>query len=72
MSFKNQGERKIVKNMEIGSYVVVTNKDCNLFRRRCRVVKVLVAGNEKRIELYSEGLEEREIIKVMDCEKSKF
>lgn len=72
MSFKNQGERKIVKNMEIGSYVVVTNKDCNLFGRRCRVEKVMIDGDEKWIELYSEGLEEREIVKVTDCEKSKF
>lgn len=58
--------------MEIGSYVVVTNKDCNLYRRRCRVVGVLVKDGAELIELYSEGLEEKEIIKVTDCELSKF
>lgn len=49
--------------MDIGSYVTVTNKDCNLFRRRCRVVSVIADGDAERIELYSEGLEEKEIVK---------
>lgn len=65
----NRGRCRV---MDIGRYVIVTNKDCNLFRRRCRVVSVIEDGYAERIELYSEGLEEKEVVKASDCEVSKF
>lgn len=62
------GERE----MEIGSYVLVTNKDCNLYRRRSKVVRKFVDNGTTYFELYSEGLEESEIVPATDCEAAKF
>lgn len=58
--------------MEIGSYVLVTNKECNLYRRRSKVVRSFVEEGVTYLELYSEGLEESEIVIASDCEAAKF
>lgn len=58
--------------MEIGSYVLVINKDCNLYRRRSKVIRKFVEEGTAYLELYSEGLEESEIVSAADCECAKF
>lgn len=58
--------------MEIGSYVLVTNKKCNLYRRRSKVVRSFVDEGVAYLELYSEWLEEGEIVPATDCETAIF
>ena len=58
--------------MKIGSYVLVTNKECNLYRRRSKIVRSFVDEGVNYLELYSEGLEESEIVPATDCEAAKF
>lgn len=58
--------------MKIGSYVLVTNKECNLYRRLSKVVRSFVDKGVAYPELYSEGLEEGEIVPAADCETAMF
>lgn len=41
--------------MKIDDYVLVTKKDSELYRRRCRIIEITEDGKYK---VYSEGLDE--------------
>ena len=43
--------------MNIGDFVIVINKEKNLYRRRCKVVSIDECSNGTRYLVYSEGLE---------------
>ncbi|MDY5045503.1 hypothetical protein [Phascolarctobacterium sp.] len=55
--------------MKIDDYVLVTKKDSELYRRRCQIIKVTDDGKYK---VYSEGLEQDEVLPESDLEPSKF
>lgn len=56
----------------IGNYVYVTNAEKNLYRRRCRITKILEEGETTMYLVYSEGLEEDELMQAEDMEISKY
>lgn len=56
----------------IGNYVYVTNPDKNLYRRRCRITKIIEDGSTVKYLVYSEGLEEDELMTAEDMEPSKY
>lgn len=58
--------------MNIGSFVLVTNKNKNLYRRRCRIVDIIEEGNIKKYMVYSEGLDEEELMLAVDIEVSQY
>ena len=55
--------------MRVGEYVLVTKKDSDLYRRRCRIIEITEDGKYK---VYSEGLEQEEWLDANDVEKSKW
>lgn len=58
--------------LNIGNYVYVTNAEKNLYRRRCRITKIIEEGETTMYLVYSEGLEEDEIMSREDMEPSKY
>lgn len=44
--------------MKLNDYVVVTKKDSDLYRRRCQIIAV----EGDKYTVYSEGLEEQDIL----------
>lgn len=58
--------------MNIGNFVLVTNKDRNLYRRRCRITDIIKEGDTTKYLVYSEGLDETELLPVEDLEVSQF
>lgn len=58
--------------MNIGDFVIVINKEKNLYRRRCKVVSIDECSNGTRYLVYSEGLEEEELLEKTDFKVSKF
>ena len=54
--------------MKLNDYVMVTKKDSILYRRRCQVIAV---DGDKYI-VYSEGLEEQEILEAGCLQPSKW
>ena len=55
--------------MKINDYVIVINKDSELYRRRCQITSITPDG---KYVVYSEGLEEEEKISLQDLKPSKF
>lgn len=55
--------------MKVNDFVVVTKKDSDLYRRRCQIIEITDDGKYK---VYSEGLEQEEILQATDIEKSKW
>lgn len=58
--------------MNIGSFILVINKNKNLYRRRCRVIDIIEEGNITKYLVYSEGLDEEELMAAEDIEVSQF
>lgn len=58
--------------MHIGNFVYVTNPDKELYRRRCKITKVIEEGDIIQYLVYSEGLEEEELMLEQDMELSKY
>ena len=64
MDLVTDKEKNKENNIQVGSYVVVTKAESELYRRRCEVVGVgETAGMYK---VYSEGLEEAEVLGAED------
>ena len=55
--------------MKIDDYVLITKKDSELYRRRCQIIEVTEDGKYK---VYSEGLDQDELLPGSDLEPSKF
>lgn len=55
--------------MKIDDYVLVTKKDSDLYRRRCRIIEITEDGKYK---VYSLGLDQDEVLPESDLEPSKF
>lgn len=55
--------------MKINEYVLVTKKDSDLYRRRCRITQI---SDDGKYLVYSEGLEQEEWLDAKDVEKSKW
>lgn len=55
--------------MKINEYVLVIKKDSDLYRRRCRITQISEDG---KYLVYSEGLEQDEVLPESDLEPSKF
>ena len=55
--------------MRVGEYVLVTKKDSDLYRRRCRITQI---SDDGKYLVYSEGLEQEEWVKAEEIEKSKW
>ena len=58
--------------MNVGDFVIVINKEKNLYRRRCKVVSIDECSNGTRCLVYSEGLEEEELLVKSDFKESDF
>lgn len=58
--------------MNIGSFVLVINKSKKLYRRRCRIINVIEDGSVTKYLVYSEGLDEEELVLAEDIEISQF
>ena len=58
--------------MHIGNYVYVTNPDKELYRRRCKIIKIAEEGEQTKYLILSEGLEEEEWMLESDFEASKY
>lgn len=58
--------------MDIGDFVIVINKDRNLYRRRCKILQCIIDGSDTKYLVYSEGLEEEELLLEHEIEKSVF
>lgn len=58
--------------MNIGSFVLVINKRKNLYRRRCRIIDVIEDGDATKYLVYSEGLDEDELMLAVDIEVSQY
>lgn len=54
--------------MKLNDYVVVTKKDSILFRRRCQIIAI----DGDKYTVYSEGLEEQEILDSCWLQESKW
>ena len=55
--------------MKIDDYVLITKKDSELYRRRCQIIEITEDGKYK---VYSEGLDQDELLPGSDLEPSKF
>ena len=55
--------------MNINDYVFVTNEKSVLYRRRCIIKEITADG---RYVVYSEGLEEDDLLCACDVEKSEW
>lgn len=55
--------------MRVGEYVLVTKKDSDLYRRRCRIIEIT---NGDSYKVYSEGLEQDEILPASDLQPSNW
>ena len=58
--------------MKINDYVLVTNSVSALYKRRCKVVRVVNGDGVEKLVVYSKGLEEQDSLLFADCELSKF
>lgn len=58
--------------MNIGSFVLVINTHKNLYRRRCRIIDVIKEGNTTKYLVYSEGLDEEELMLAEDIAISQY
>lgn len=56
----------------INNYVYVTNPNKNLYRRRCRITQIIEDSGTTLYLVYSEGLDEDELMTVEDMEPSKY
>jgi len=54
--------------MKLNDFVLVTNESSELYRRRCQIVNI--EGN--KITVYSEGLEEQEVLSADDLVPAKW
>lgn len=54
--------------MKLNDYVVVIKKDSDLYRRRCQIIAV----DGDKYTVYSEGLEEQDIIEAGLLQPSKW
>lgn len=58
--------------MNIGSFILVINKNKKLYRRRCRIIDVIEEGNITKYLVYSEGLDEDELMLAEDIEATQY
>lgn len=56
----------------VGNFVYVINGEKELYRRRCRITKIVEEGEMTKYLVYSEGLEEEEWMLEEDMELSKY
>lgn len=56
----------------IGKYVIITNPERKLYRRRCKVIDYVEGLDVDKWQVYSEGLEETEYVYNADFEESKY
>ena len=54
--------------MKLNDYVVVTKNDSILYRRRCQIIAI----DGDKYTVYSEGLEEQEILEAECLQPSKW
>lgn len=54
--------------MKLNDYVVVTKKDSILFRRRCQIIAI----DGDKYTVYSEGLEEQDVLEAECLQPSKW
>lgn len=58
--------------MNVGDFVIVINKEKNLYRRRCKIISIDEWSDGTRYLVYSEGLEEEELLAKSDFKESDF
>ena len=56
----------------IGKYVIITNPERKLYRRRCKVIDYVEGLGVDKWQVYSEGLDETEYVYNADFEESKY
>lgn len=54
--------------MKLNDFVVVTNESSELYRRRCQILAI----DNGKYTVYSEGLEEQDILFECDLKESKY
>lgn len=58
--------------MRINNYVLVTKVDSELFRRRCQITDIIEEDGVEKYVVYSEGLDDQDILTADEFEPSKY